>query len=501
MTDSTGTRTALGSERPWQTLVTSRGAIVVVLLLVPELLWLRYGVTTDLGDGVTHYLAARIALDHPELLLDAWCKPLFTLLAAPFARLGFGGMIAFQALVGWVTLLALARTSALGGLRFPWLAPVLLVLQPGFAGALLTGLTEPLFGALVVVALWAAEGRRWGWAYLVLGCTAFVRAEGWVLMLWWALLALRRRAAWLLLPLAFAHVVYGIVGWVAVFHDPLWMFNQNPYWVSVRPYGHGGWAHFFREYPLVAGTPLACLTLVALASLVARNVIGRLGSRAADRAGPCADDERWLLYVAGSFAAYFAAHVVFWRFGLFNSFGLVRVLIAILPLGALVMSREWHRAVLDRLPARVVRGAAWGLAALLAFAALSDDLTTARLRALVTRVEQQRVIDDAVARVRAVYPTSGETPLVYFSHPYAAMALDLDIVDRARARQATQLEAAPPVPGSLVVWDSWFGVVEHGVTSEDLDALLLEDRIVVRADPDAQESFVVVVGRIAGGVR
>lgn len=71
-------------------------AAVAVAVLLPVGLWCSSHVVSDVGDGVFHYLAAHLAFAHPRLLLDAWCKPLFTLLAAPLASSGFAGMVLFQ---------------------------------------------------------------------------------------------------------------------------------------------------------------------------------------------------------------------------------------------------------------------------------------------------------------------------------------------------------------------------------------------------------------------
>jgi hypothetical protein len=55
------------------------------------------------GDSFSHYLISRYSWRHPELFLDGWGKPFFTLVSSPFTQLGWPGMIAFNAVTGVLT--------------------------------------------------------------------------------------------------------------------------------------------------------------------------------------------------------------------------------------------------------------------------------------------------------------------------------------------------------------------------------------------------------------
>src|ERR1043165_5405053 len=65
--------------------------------------------TGDAGDSITHYLFSRYAPIHPQLYFDHWAKPLFVLLASPFAQLGITGMKIFNSLVSLGTILVTFR--------------------------------------------------------------------------------------------------------------------------------------------------------------------------------------------------------------------------------------------------------------------------------------------------------------------------------------------------------------------------------------------------------
>lgn len=459
-------------------------------LLVPVGVWCASHAVSDVGDGIFHYLAAHFAFSHPRLLLDSWCKPLFTLLAAPLASAGFAGMVLFQALVTAGTAAILCRIGGEAGWKSPWLPALLLYVAPGTWTALASGWTEPLFGLLLVLALRSVERGRQRAAFAVVGFLPFVRAEGWVIMAWWAVIGLKERRPGLLVAALAGHVLYAIAGTLFVFHDPLWMFRQNPYWVIDRTYGHGSWMHFFARSPDIAGLPVAIATAAAGLAILSRRAVA---ARAAVASPTAADDARWCDFQLGSFAAYFFAHVVFWRFGLFKSFGLSRVLIAVLPVAALVVGREVEllgRRLRGAIPAGVP---AYALAIVVVCHAFGNHPTALQI---ATRSDQQRAADAAVAWIRTKYATAAETPLVYSSNPYMAFLLDLDVFDPTRSRFVSELVDSPPVGGALVVWDSWFSVAEHGFSSEKLATLSLEDSQRFRVNGTGGGFYEVVTGRV-----
>ncbi|MCB0786930.1 MAG: hypothetical protein KDC02_22320, partial [Flavobacteriales bacterium] len=130
------------------------------------------------GDSEQHFLIARWAPVHPELYLDHWGKPLFTLLASPFAQLGFAGMKAFNALCMLGTLLMTMRLARRWELPHPVLAGLFLLACPGVWELTFSGLTEPLFALGLVTVVVLAEEDRWRPAALVAGLLPFVRSEG-----------------------------------------------------------------------------------------------------------------------------------------------------------------------------------------------------------------------------------------------------------------------------------------------------------------------------------
>lgn len=132
------------------------------LLLVSAITAVFTRGTYDSGDSVYHYVFAHYAFKHPLNLLDSWAKPVFTLLAAGPAQFGFLGMKLFQCAV--VAASAWCAYVVARALRLP--APELAILfayaAPDYFLIQFSGLTEPLFGLLLVAAVALAMRGRLG---------------------------------------------------------------------------------------------------------------------------------------------------------------------------------------------------------------------------------------------------------------------------------------------------------------------------------------------------
>ena len=52
------------------------------------------------ADNITHYFISRYAFRYPHLFLNAWGRPLYTILSSPFAQGGLQGLKLFNILLG-----------------------------------------------------------------------------------------------------------------------------------------------------------------------------------------------------------------------------------------------------------------------------------------------------------------------------------------------------------------------------------------------------------------
>ncbi|WP_018344406.1 hypothetical protein [Cytophaga aurantiaca] len=300
--------------------------------IIGFILWLVIDNTYDNGDSITHYAIAHYSWKHPQLLFDNWGKPVFTILSSPFAQLGWKGITFFNTLTGVITCCLVAQIiHQLKWSISPYCA-LLLFFIPNFPLALNSGLTEPLYALLLTATVYLIVIERYHWAAVAISFLPFVRSEGFISMTVVAvfLLALNKWKNVLLMLTGLACI--SVLGFIFQYESIFWVFTTNPYTANhgFDNYGSGNWGDFFSKFYYMTGIPFTILfwgaTLLLMKILVSRLV---------DNFKEGLNTIEFLLL--GSFFSFFLAHVVFWKFGLFHSFGMSRVLISIVPIGLLMV--------------------------------------------------------------------------------------------------------------------------------------------------------------------
>ena len=128
-------------------------------------------------DVIGHYLIARWSWRHPELFLNTWGRPAFTILYAPVALLGLKAVQIFSAVLAVLVAVSSARLAQSYGLRWCWLAALFTGLQPEFVRQGFAGLTELVAAACLCMALLGMAQRRWWLAAFGAGLLPFARYE------------------------------------------------------------------------------------------------------------------------------------------------------------------------------------------------------------------------------------------------------------------------------------------------------------------------------------
>lgn len=411
--------------------------------------------TYDAGDSVMHFQIARWAFAHPENFLSHWGKPLFTLVASPFAQLGFGGVKLLQCLLALGTGWMLWRSAHRLRLQPRWLAPLLGLAAPEFLLAQWSGLTEPLFAFLLLLGVFLFLHARPGAAALALSLLPFVRTEGFLLLPVFGLYLLLLRN-WRALPLlAAGTVAYMLIGGVAK-GDFLWIWTENPYADKSQNYGVGGILHFPAQYLFVAGIPIYGLTILGFLLLPLQLVRKSLGPL-----------RELLVLVVTPFVVYLGAHMFFWMTGTGHSMGLIRVLIGIVPLGALI-ALSGLQQLGQFLPWRALR---WSLIGLVtAYVVLFPILPNpAAIQAADIELSVDQQMIQAAARWMAQEEGLGQRQM-YSAHPSAAYFMGKDPFDPLQYRALTRLHDDDPPVGTLILLDSWFGRVEAGYSQRHFDS-------------------------------
>lgn len=282
------------------------------------------GVT--IHDEIGHFLLAKCAWQFPVLLLDLWGRPLNTLLFMLPAQGGLLPARVFALVLSAAAVLLTTEVARHYGVRQLYLIPLFLWFQPWFLTFSFEAVTEGPFLFLLILAVFLSLRDRQKWAGIVWGLLPLVRHEGILLTgLWlWFMLWQRRRAAAVLalVPMAIFNLVY-----LAVHGIPAVLIYLTP--KPTEFYGSGNWWHYLPRIAYYAGLPV---TLLALFSLP---VFWKTGVNR---------------FYPAVYVAYFLAHAIIFRFGLYASGGYSIFLFPLAPMLAVAaaLGRERLRT---RLPA------------------------------------------------------------------------------------------------------------------------------------------------------
>ncbi len=408
--------------------------------------------TADDGDSVHHFLFARWAFDHPRCFFNHWAKPLFVLLAAPFAKIGgFTGVKILNAGLATASVGLTMRIAEFLGIEKKWRLPILAAGAVMFVTHSLSGLTEPLFAFWLAAGVFLmVRGERF-WAYSWFSFLPFVRSEGLVVLCVLAVFALFQRDFRFLPLFLLGHVVYGLAGW-PIHGTPFWVVGENPYATTEAVYGQGDWGYFFRKMPAIIGWPLVVLLVVGLLDGAKRLLFSGLFWRKSRER-----DETFLVY--GIFLAFFVAHAMFWALGIFKSFGMLRVFVGVGPLIFLICLRGWNRleSFFKNEKMRLALGA------VLIFSLPFEFDREIDFRHRFGLAATQKAQKMAAEQLRRDFP--GRTDwTIYSDAPNVALEMDLDWFDSKRSRDGWQAVSGEPIrQGSVVFWDDWYTATEGGL--------------------------------------
>lgn len=409
--------------------------------------------TGDSGDSVLHFLYAKAAPGRPELYFHHWAKPVFTLLASPFAQFGFVGIKIFNSLVVLLTIYLTYRTAQGLNLKRPIIAALIIVCAPLMIRHTFSGLTEPLFGLFTIWGIYLIVRERLVFACIVISFLPFVRSEGLLIIgVVGCYLLISRN--WKVIPwLLFGHAFYSLVG-ALVFGDLLWVFTKIPYASTESIYGSGSLFHFADQMPFVIGIPSSILLIVGMAVIIWSYLRGKFNAKLH-------------VLILGGFLVYAISHSLFWYFGIFNSMGLNRVLLGVLPLIAIIgliganslidlgRSRKWASLSI----ATVLIG-------LILFFPVADNPSAVHWRRDMNLSGEQKVATEISQVVLSKYNL--ERRFIY-TPAFLSVTLNRDHFDPKE-----HMDLHPDVfyymePGDIIIWDNWFSVVDSHIERSILD--------------------------------
>ena len=413
--------------------------------------------TADEGDSIMHYLYARHAYQYPSHFFHQWAKPLYVLLAAPFAQFGMTGMKIFNLAVSTITLWLTYRTAKRLSIPNAPLAAFFAMFSPMLMIVTLSGLTEPLFACWMMAGIYGLVNHRKVFSLLWLSFLPFVRSEG-LVILCVILVYLLIKRYFKYIPLLFAgHIVYAMAGYL-IHKDPSWMSNTFPYAVWSSAYGQGTWMHYVQNLPSVISVPLCFL--LAFGLLYGLYVL--IGKFIFRDKNAISDEELYLVY--GITVVYFIAHSAFWALGIFNSFGLVRVMAGIIPLMAIISLRGFNAITQTfRFP--------WLKYLLIAIVLLFPFINTKYAfkwkRDFSLKGDQQAELQLG-NYVKQNFPAY-KNHVFFYEPAYLSLTLDINYFDSTKHKRLLNAFAENNFPpASFLIWDDWFAPMEAHVELQQI---------------------------------
>jgi hypothetical protein len=433
--------------------------------------------TGDSGDSISHYLYAKYAPRHPALFFNHWAKPLFVLLASPFAQFGFTGMKTFNALASLLTIIITYCIAVRLQIKNAIVIVVILIFTPLYYILTFSGLTEPLFALGTAAGIYMAVKEKHLASAVIVSFLPFIRSEGLIIAGVFTLYFIYKKQWKVSLWLLCGSFVYSIAGYF-VYHDFLWVFNEIPYARMSSTYGHGKPFDFVIGLMYVVGVPIYILIWIGVFCLMIPAIKRKTKA------------ETHILILTGFFALLIG-HSLFWYFGIFNSMGLKRVMLCMMPMSAIIALKGFNFITEDLIRKEKIKRTMQSLLIvyIIVFPFSSNPAAIKWKRDMMLSTDQQ------LARKAAdfILKNKGAEYIIVTTHPYIAEVMNIDFFDESRRRELNRQNISLMRPGDILIWENWLSVVERGITKESLDADTTLTSIFNAKDLDRNREIVYAV--------
>ncbi len=382
-----------------------------------------------------------------------WAKPLFVLLASPFAQFGFTGIKIFNVINVILTLIFTYKTAQVLHFKNAAIVVLILIFIPVYYILTFSGLTEPLFAMLLISGIYFAARKNFIIACIIISFTPFVRTEAYLFLFTFAVfLAVNKK--WKYIPfLITGNIIYSISGYF-VYHDLLWAFTKIPYVASSNKYGQGDMFHFVNQLYYITGVPLFILFWIGIIDMIYNVIRKKIKSLE-------------LILILFSFAGFFIAHSMFWYLGIFDSMGLSRVLICVIPLIALIMLQGYN-LIFDKIFIKKT-----GIKTIIQVCVILYIIVfpfTSNPAAIDFKNDLNLSKDQELAKTTINFIMNNNLAgnKFYYSHPYLSEILNIDHFDTNKREDLRKHNLKKLKPNDIIIWENWFAVVECGITEEYL---------------------------------
>lgn len=403
------------------------------------------------ADSISHYLYSRYAFEHPELFFNHWAKPLYTLIFAPIAQLGFGAVKFFNALISIGTAYFIIQIAKKHNLQNAGLAACFYFLFPLSYLTTFSGLTEPLFAFFLTASIYLCFKKKLAFAALILSFTPFIRSEGLIFLGIFGLYFFIHKNYKAIALLFTAHFLYAIVGYF-YYADLLWVFREIPYTALDSPYGEGNFFHYFHQLNSALGIPLYILFWFGFLFLLIDSHQKKSYKSPA------------FLLICLGFASFFVAHTIFWTYGIFNSMGLRRVFAAVTPLMAFIALLGFNR-ITYLLPIRFRKMVQILILLMVFIFPFSGHKSAIEQEKLNLSQAQKLAVEVSIFLEKE----NLKNRQMVYTDPYLGETLGIDPFDPKKRLILSREAFEEWKNGAIVIWDKWHAVVDYQVNLIDLE--------------------------------
>ncbi len=431
-------------------------AVIALILLI---VCFYFDGTGGGGDSVYHFQYARFAGQHPENFFNHWAKPMYTIFASPFAQFGFIGIKVFNVLMSLISVYFTFKILEYFKTTNAHFIGIILFSITLFVNVTISGLTEPFSAALLMVSLYFLVKNKTILGLFIISFLPFIRSEGLIILgVIFVYLIISKKLKWS--PwLISGHVVMSVIG-SFYYHDLLWVFNKIPYAHVSSVYGIGTWSHFIIQLYFQIG--LIEYVLFIIGSIAMLIGLIKLKSKM-----PFLNEKLWLIY--GCFFAFFMAHTSFWALGIFNSMGLSRVFVSVMPLLAIIVL-DGLNTIENLIITKNVQIAAYIKYILIVMLAIFPFLSTPTSYRLPDDFElepSQLLIKNSVVPYLNAHKPNKTIIMADISIP---LFKNLDPFDKSKVKMLYDIKDFNAIDtNALIVWDSWLSVMEFGLNLEKLN--------------------------------
>lgn len=431
-------------------------AVIAILLLIVCLIFEGTG---GGGDSVFHFQYAKFAWQHPENFFNHWAKPLYTIFAFPFAQFGFIGIKVFNVLMSLVsTYFTFKILQHFKTTNAQFIAIVLYSITL-FVNVTISGLTEPFSAALLMVSIYFLVKNKTILGLFIISFLPFIRSEGLIILgvIFIYLIAAKKLkwSPWLIS----GHVVMSIIG-SFYYHDLLWVFNKIPYAHMSSVYGIGTWTHFIEQLYFQMGLIEYVLFFVGCLAMVIALI--KLKGKM-----PFVNEKLWLIY--GCFFAFFIAHTSFWALGIFNSMGLSRVFVSVIPLMAIIAldGLNFIENYIVFINNKLAIGVKYILIILIIVFPFLKTPAAYKIPDDFELDASQVLIKNSVVPYLNAHKPNKTIVIADISVP---LFKNLDPFDKSKVKMIYDIKDFNSMDSNtLLVWDTWLSVMEFGLTLEKLN--------------------------------